>query len=433
MRGVTIGVLGVLLGVLTWAIDAGAPAGSPVADGGPEPGAPRADHLVCPLVGFIRSDSRMSLMASRGGTVELWNVSEGRWSSHRQADLGDTGGWIGGVPSGSGVVLAESGAGWSGAGMVNAAPGAISAWRCGESSESLMALGGATMEGHGLDLVLYNPYVWDSSSRVEILSELGEDTPPGLGEIYVPAGKAVRVSLDEPLRLRRFLGARVDSSPGRVAMALQQTANGDTAVVEGSVPHTDWWLPVPELGQAETRLLIASPSGSSFSYRIDLITGTGPIIGYVEEDFLPGQLVSTALSDLPAGVTGIRVSGAVPLVAALRMEGEGLLAVGPGAHRTSRRWFLPGAGDDQGRNLAWLLNPSAVPVAVAVSAAAEGAYSQGTVIGPESVVAFELDRLSGLAEDLPGYLVDAEEEIAVVWTSQIDGGAGSYSAGAPVD
>lgn len=433
MRGVTIGVLGVLLGVLTWAIEAGSPAGAPVADPGPEAGAPEADHLVCPLVEFIRSDSRMSLMASRGGTVDLWSVSDGRWSSHLRADLGDTGGWMGGVPSGSGVVLAESGAGWSGAGMVNVAPRAISAWRCGESSESLMALGGATLEGDGLDLILYNPYVWDSSSRVEIISELGEDTPPGLGEIYVPAGKAVRVSLDEPLRLRRFLGARVDSTPGRVAMALQQTANGDTGVVEGSVPRRDWWLPVPELGQAETRLLIASPSGSSFSYRMDLITATGPIIGYVEEDFLPGQLVSTVLSDLPAGVTGIRVSGTVPLVAALRMEGEGLLAVGPGAHRTSRRWFLPGAGDDQSRSLAWLLNPSGVPVAVSVSAAAEGAYSLGTVIGPESVVSFELDRLSGLAEDLPGYLVDAEEEIAVVWTSQIDGGAATYSAGSPVD
>ena len=434
MRGWTIGVVGVLVGLLAWAIDVGSPTASvaPPADGSAV--GEQADHLICPLAEFIRSDSRIALMSSRGGVVDLQWVSAGEWSSHRRADLGETGGWLGEVPTGSGALVAEIDARWSGAGMLNIAPEAISAWRCGASSSGLLAAGGSTLVGDRLDLIIYNPYAWDSSSRVEIVSELGEDTPAGLEEVYVPAGRAVRVGLDEPLRLRRFLSVGVESSPGKVAFLLQQSGRGETATVEGSVPHTDWWLPVPDLGQAETHLLVASSSDSPFSYRLDLFTESGPIYGFVEDEFLPGRLIATPLSDLPSDITGIRVSATVPLVASLRMEADGLLALGPGASGTSRRWLLPGAGGDgNSRNLAWLLNPSAFPVSAAVSAAAEGAFSFRATIPPESVLAFDLGRLSGQAENLPGFLVDAEEEIAVVWTSRTEGGAASYSSGAPVE
>lgn len=433
MRGVAVGSLGLLLGLLTWAI-AIAPS-AVVSTEAPGVSAPEgADHLVCPLTDFIRSDTQVALMASRGGTVDLWDVSGGRWTSFGEADLGDTGGWVGRAPSGLGVLLAESGSKTSGAGLTNTAAQAISSWMCGESSDILMALGGSTLADDRLDLVLYNPYIWDASSRVEIISELGEDTPPDLQEIYVPAGKAVKVNLDESLRLRRFLGLWASSSPGEVALLLQQAGNGETAMIEGAVPHTHWWLPVPDLGQAETYLLMASPSGSSFTYRVDLMTESGPIVGFVEDEYLPGQLISTPLSELPDGVTGISVSSSVGMVAGLRLEAEGLLAVGSGARGTSSRWFLPGAGDNDGRlNVAWLLNPSGLPVTVSVSGVAEGAFSFNVTVSPESVLAFDLERLSGLAEDLPGYLVDADGEIAVVWTSQLDGGAASYVAGSPVD
>ncbi len=434
MRGVSIGVLGVLVGVLTWAVNAGTPTTSAAPPTRSDSARERADHLICPLAEFIRSDTQIALLAGRGGSVDLQRVSGGEWSSYRKVDLGDAGGWIGGVPSGSGVLMAESGAGWSGAGMVNTAPGSKSTWMCGESSDMLMALGGSTLEEDHLDLILYNPYIWDSTSRVAIISELGEDTPAGLREVYVPAGKTVKVSLDEPLRLRRFLGVHVESSPGRVAFLLQQAGNQETAIIEGSIPHTEWWLPIPDLEQTETHLLVASPSDAPSSYRLDLMTETGPVYGFVEDDLLPGQLIAVPLSDLPADVTGIRVSGTVGLVAALRMESDGLLAIGPGASGTSRRWFLPGAGGDgKSRNLAWLLNPSVLPVSATVSAVAEGAFSLQITIAPESVLAFDLDLLSGLAENLPGYLVEAEEEIAVVRTSQTEDGAASYSAGAPVD
>ena len=433
MRAVAVGLLGLVLGLLTWAI-AIEPSAVPSPEAVDIPAPEGADHLVCPLTDFIRSDTQVALMASRGGSVDLWDVSGGTWASFGEADLGDTGGWVGEAPSGLGVLLVESGSTSSGAGMTDNATQAISSWRCGESSDTLMALGGSTLAEERLDLVLYNPYIWDASSRVEIISELGEDTPPNLQEIFVPAGKAVKVSLDEPLRLRRSLGLRATSSPGKVALLLQQTGNGDTAMIEGVIPHTDWWLPVPVLGQAETYLLMASPSGSSFTYRVDLMTETGLIVGFVEDEYLPGQLIETRLSELPDGITGIGVSSSVGMVAGLRLEGEGLLAVGPGARGTSARWFLPGAGDNEERlNVAWLLNPSGLPVSVSVSGVAEGAFSFNVTISSESMLRFDLGGLSGLAEDLPGYLVDADGEIAVVWTSQLDSGAGSYVAGSPVD
>ena len=432
MRGVAVGMMGLLLGVLTWAIVVESPTDSPAESPSTYSGPP--DHLVCPLADFLRSDTQIALMASRGGGVELLRASGGEWSSYGEANLGDTGGWLGPAPSGTSVLLVESGPGWSGAGMLNIAPQSVSAWMCGESSDQLISLGGSTLADETLDLILYNPYVLDAVSRVEITSELGEDTPPPLQEIFVPAGKAVRVSIDESLRLRRFLSAQVNSSPGRVALLLQQTGRGETAMIEGVVPHTDWWLPVPLLGQAETHLLIASPSGSPFTYRLDLFTEAGPVLGYVEEDFLPGQLLSISLSDLPDGVRGIRVSGTVALVAGLRIEGEGMLAVGPGARGLSTRWLLPGAGDDeQKENQAWLLNPSELPVAVTVSGAAQGAYSFQVTVPPESVIAFDLSELTGSAEDLPGYLVEADLEIAAVWTSQVEDKAASFVPGAPVE
>ena len=110
--------------------------------------------------------------------MPLWNISQGEWSAIGEPDLDDTGRWMGMAPSGNSVLLAEIGAGWSGAGMLNTGPQAISAWMCGESSDRLMALGGATLNDDRLDLVLYNPYVLDSVVQVLITSELGEDTPP---------------------------------------------------------------------------------------------------------------------------------------------------------------------------------------------------------------------------------------------------------------
>lgn len=434
MRGVAIGVLGLVLGVLAWAIAIEPPvvvSAPQVPDDG---SSERADHLVCPLTDFIRAETQVAVMSSRGGSVDLWEVSGGDWGTFGEADLGDTGSWMGSAPIGLGALLVESGATWSGAGMLNTSSQAISSWMCGESSDNLMALGGSTLAEDRLDLVLYNPYIWDATTRIVVMSELGEDTPPNLQEVFVPARRVLKVGLDESLRLRRFLAVQVTSSPGRVAMLLQQAGRGETAMVEGVVPHTDWWLPIPDLGQGATFLLLSSPSGSSFSYRVDLMTESGPIPSFVEEEYLPGQLVSLALSDLPEGVTGVRVSGSVALVAGLRMEGDGLLAVGPGARGVSRRWFLPGAGDDETRhNLAWLLNPSALPVTVLVAAAAEGAFSLEVTVPPESVVPFDLGRLSGQAEGVPGYLVEAEEEIAVVWTSLLGGRAGAYAAGIPVE
>ena len=428
MRGVAVGMIGLVLGVLTWAISA---ASSPAAVQAPsEETRAGSDHLVCPLADFVRSETEVSLKAARPGPIPLWGVAEGAWSPLGGAELDDRGMWTGAAPAGSSVFLAETGAGPSGAGITNAAPEALSAWTCGESSDRLAALGGATLADDRLDLILYNPYVLDSVVQVVVTSELGEDTPAALREIYVPAGKTVEMTLDEPLRLRRSLAVLAESSPGRIALLLRQTGKGETAMTEGVTPHTDWWLPVPDLGQAETYLTIASPSGSPFTYRVDLMTESGPLPAFLEEDFLPGQLVSIPLSALPGGVTGIGVVGTVPLAAGLRIEGEGLLAISPGVRETAKSWFLPAAGDGAGRDTrAWIMNPSGLEARVSVSA---GNYSFTITVPPESVRSFELGKLRASTEGIAGYLVEAEEEIAVVMTTQLQGGAASVAVGAPV-
>ena len=428
MRGVAVGMVGLVLGVLTWAIAA---APSPEAVQAPsEETRPGSDHLVCPLADFVRSETEVSLNVAQPGPITLWKVAEGEWSPLGGAELDERGMWTGAAPAGNAAFLAETGAGPSGAGITNRAPEAFSAWTCGESSDRLVALGGATLADDRLDLILYNPYVLDSVVRVVVTSELGEDTPSAFGEIYVPAGKTAQVTLDEPLRLRRSLAVLAESSPGRIAVLLRQTGKGETAMTEGVAPHTDWWLPVPDLGQEETYLNVASPSGSPFTYRVDLMTESGPLPAFLEEDFLPGQLVSIPLSALPGGVTGIGVVGTVPLVAGLRIEGEGLLAVGPGVRETSRRWFLPAAGDGAGGEArAWLMNPSGLEARVSVSA---GNYSFTITVPPESVHSFDLGKLRASVEGFSGYLVESQEEIAVVVTTQLQGGAASIAVGSPV-
>ena len=428
MRGVAVAMVGLVLGVLTWALSVES---SPVPEPAPAAGVQSgSDHLVCPLTDFVRSESEISLHAGRPGPIPLWDVAEGEWSSLGEADLDGGGQWRGAAPAGNSSFLAETGPGPSGGGITNTAPDAISAWTCGQSSDRLVALGGATLADDRLDMVLYNPYVLDSLVQVVVTSELGEDTPPALREIYVPAGKTVEMTLDEPLRLRRSLAVMADSHPGRIALLLRQTGNGDTAMTEGVAPHSDWWLPVPDLGQRETNLVIASSSGSPFTYRVDLMTESGPLPEFVEEDFLPGQLVSIPLSAFPGGVTGIGVVGTVPLVAGLRMEGEGLLAIGPGVPETSSRWFLPAVGDGaEGEARAWILNPSGVETRVSISA---GSFSFTITVLPESVHSFDLVKLRGSVEVNPGYLVEAQDEIAVVMTTRLPGGAASVAVGAPV-
>ncbi|MDE0232955.1 MAG: DUF5719 family protein [bacterium] len=428
MRGVAVAMVGLALGMLTWAISVESSPSSAAAQ--TEAARPGSDHLVCPLTGFLRADTEVSLQAARPGTVPLWSVRDGQWSSLAGAELDEGGMWTGAAPTGNGAFLAEAGAGPSGGGISNVAPEAISAWTCGESSDRLVALGGATLADDRLDLILYNPYVLDSVVRVVVTSELGKDTPPALREIYVPAGRTVEMTLDEPLRLRRSLAVLAESAPGRIALVLRQTGKGETAMTEGVAPDDDWWLPVPDLGQEETFLVIASPSGSPFTYRVDLMTESGPLPAFVEEDFLPGQLVSIPLSAFPGGVTGIGVAGTVPLVAGLRLEGEGLLAIGPGARETSRKWFLPAAGDGAGREArAWLLNPSGLETGVSISA---GSFSFTVTVPPESVLPFDLGKLRVSAEGVAGYLVEAQDEIAVVMTTQLPGGAASIAVGAPV-
>lgn len=428
MRGMAVGMVGLVLGMLTWAISVeSSPVPAPAPTVGAESG---SDHLVCPLADFVRSETEISLLAARPGAVPLWNVRGGEWSPLGGTEPDDAGMWTVPAPAGRGAFLAETGAGPSGAGVINTAPEAISAWTCGQSSHRLVALGGATLADDRLDLVLYNPYVLDSVVQVVVTSELGEDTPAALREIYVPAGETVEMALDEPLRLRRSLSVLAESSPGRIALLLRQTGKGETAMTEGVAPHTDWWLPVPDLGQEETYLLIASPSGSPFTYRVDLMTESGPLPGFVEEDFLPGQLVSIPLSALPRGVTGIGVFGTVPLVAGLRMEGDGLLAIGPGAREISTRWFLPPAGNGAGGQArAWLSNPSGLEARVSIAA---GSYSHTITVPPESVLPFDLGKLRVSPDGDSGYLVEAQEAIAVVMTTRLQGGAASFAVGAPV-
>ncbi|MYA40089.1 MAG: hypothetical protein F4Y36_10890 [Acidimicrobiia bacterium] len=428
MRGVAVGMVGLALGMLAWAMSSESTPGAVQAQN--EETRSASDHLVCPLADFVRSQTQVSLKAARPGLVPLWKVAEGEWSPLGGAELDDRGMWRGAAPAGSGVLLVETGGGPSGAGITNSAPEALSAWTCGDSSDRLAAVGGATLADDRLDLILYNPYVLDSVVQVTVTSELGEDTPPALREIYLPAGKTVEMTLDEPLRLRRSLAVSAESHPGRISLLLRQTRNGETAITEGVAPHTHWWLPIPDLGQTETHLTIASPSGSPFTYRVDLMSTSGPLPAFVEEDFLPGQLVSIPLSTLPEGVTGIGVVGTVPLVAGLRLEGDGLLAIGPGVRETSERWFLPAPAEGAGRDAtAWLLNPSGADARVSISA---GGFSFTIRVPPESVRSFDLGKLNASAQSSEGYMVEAQEEIAVVMTTRLQGGAASVAVGAPV-
>ena len=96
MRGVAVGLMGLVLGMLIWAVAVeSSPPPTPAPTAAPQA---RADHLVCPLAHFVRSETQISLQAGQGGPVPLWNISEGGWVALGEADLGDTGRWMGRGP-----------------------------------------------------------------------------------------------------------------------------------------------------------------------------------------------------------------------------------------------------------------------------------------------------------------------------------------------
>ena len=108
-----------------------------------------------------------------------------------------------------------------------------------------MAIGGSTMSGETLDLVMTNPYAVDAVVWCGSSSENGDDSASEIASMLVPAGgTVVREQVSRCLPLRQSLSVRLDPQRGAVHAALLQTTSVDDIVVEGVPLAQDWWIPV---------------------------------------------------------------------------------------------------------------------------------------------------------------------------------------------
>ena len=86
MRGVAVGLMGLVLAMLIWAVAVeSSPSPTPAPTTAPQA---RADHLVCPLADFVRSETQISLQAGQGGTGAAVEHLAGGMVGVRRGGLG---------------------------------------------------------------------------------------------------------------------------------------------------------------------------------------------------------------------------------------------------------------------------------------------------------------------------------------------------------
>ena len=239
------------------------------------------------------------------------------------------------------------------AGTVAAMSGCIPA-----SAGPLAVMGMSTAEGDASTMVLVNPFASEALVRLVGASEFGVDTPTELEEVTVPAATTVEVVLDRAMAGRQNLSIAVVADSGLLTAGMNRTGPGDVASLEAVSGGTRWFFPLPDFG-FDGEIHIRSLVDVEGPYRIDRIQPDGIVEGVLE-----GVLAAQSLAVIPVeGVagpgSGIVISAAESVAAAVVYAVDDVRAVAPGLSRESTRWLAPvSAILDEGQATVWILNTS---------------------------------------------------------------------------
>lgn len=390
-----------------------------------------ATYRVCAVVPSREATADLHLASDRTGAVSLSLVTAAGVESAGSVDLTTAGGASTTIDAGApGALVVEDVGPNSAATVVTFGPQGLGAATCGSRpSTTQMVVGPSTLEGDSAELVLANPFTQDAVVTVRSTSELGLDSVSGLESITVPARSVVTRDLGEVLQLRTVLSLVVSTQQGAVVSGARYLpASGGFAIIEGVEPVQDWWIPLPE-NIPDARVVIATDSPSPVPFQVDSYGSLEVIEAFTEGSVDAGTIVSLSRGDLPDDVTAVRVVAAAPVVASAVFVTDGTAAAGPGAPGLSFRWLLPGGGSlPDVDTVAWIVNPNADELNLTLQPLVPDAVATVVPLPGEAMTPVLLP--SGA---LTGYLLSADGEIAVSWTSRPQGGDRAFDAGVPLD
>jgi hypothetical protein len=293
------------------------------------------------------------------------------------------------------------------------------------SGDPVAVPGGTTKEGDTFVLMLANPFAGPATVDIGAASEVGTETNSSLEGIVVPPRSLIPADLGAVLPGRQMLSAWVTPVSGRVVAAAVQGSSDDVGALQGHVPGLDWYMPVLPLDGVTTRLVLVNPGLSDVPFQLDVYGGSQGMYEDAYEDTVPARgQISVDTADLLDGPGGVRVLAAGAVGAALRLEGDGVRALVPGAAAPGPVWVLPGAGR-LGPTSLLVLNPGDVDVSAQVTTA-DGSQTVTTV----DVPAGTMTRVDFPADDV-GARVEADGDVIVSWMTRSDAGLAGDSGRVP--
>jgi len=267
--------------------------------------------------------------------------------------------------------------------------------RCESTVQDTWFVGGGTKVGVESEVLLVNPYDDEALVDLEVLTESGPSTAPGLRGIVVPGRQRTVIRLQDLEPDQRALATRVNVRVGRVAPALR-----DSRSVVDTPYGVDW---VPRAGLPASVVDLAGlPGGNGARLLYIAVPGEDDALVDVQLTLADEQFVPVGLREITvrAGTIAIvdmkEVLDGRPATLRLTAQGAPILA---GAYVENRARFNPI------RELAWIgsTRPLTGPAVVTDSRVTRDVDSVLVLSAPDGAARLLVQLLpqAGKAQTLP--------------------------------
>ncbi len=267
--------------------------------------------------------------------------------------------------------------------------------RCESTVQDTWFVGGGTKPGVESEVLLVNPYDEEALVDLEVLTEGGPSTAPGLRGIVVPGRQRTVVKLSDLEPDQRALATRVVTRVGRVAPALR-----DSRSVIDTPYGVDW---VPRAGLPASGIdLVGLPGGNGDRLLYIAVPGEDDAVVDVQVTLADSQLVPVDLREIIVRADTIAIIDLEKVLAqrpaSLRVTSQGADVLA-GAYVENRARFNPI------RELAWIgATPPLVGPAVVTDSRVTPAVDTHLVLtAPDGAAQVEVSLLgrAGARQTLP--------------------------------
>ena len=287
------------------------------------------------------------------------------------------------------------------------------------ASEWLFAAGSAALDTDQR-ILLFNPFPDEAVIRLSLYTPRGIESKTSLQEVPVPARSATAVVINEAIRVRGTVGARVVAKRGRVVAWREMfTESGDrprSVQMSLGTPRTadTWYFADGGLGPGVNEAIgILNPGGREAIVSVTLTTSEETIqprklleypvprhaaVEIPLEDFVKEPDTFIGASVTVKSVNGVSIAAERTTYYSTDVFSGGTAEAGaPSAHE---RWVLPPAAGSPDDDSVALMNPSSRPITVDLTVLGlDGPRApeaiQGIKIGPGSRRKLQVQNYNG--------------------------------------